>query len=185
MILHNERYSDMSVVSKLLIAFLTILLSCHPQNNPGSEMQSKIDSLQKQLDKTYKPGLGEFMTGIQLHHAKLWFAGQNQNWPLADFEIHEIEESLDDIDEFCKDRPEVKSIGMLRPAIDSVAAAIRRNLNNEPPLPTVQNLQSFKNSFSVLTTTCNNCHKATDHGFNVVTIPTSPPVSNQDFKPAH
>ena len=114
------------------------------------------------------------MTGIQLHHAKLWFAGQNQNWPLADFEIHEIKESLDDIDEFCKDRPEVKSIGMLRPAIDSVTNSIQQ-----------KNLQLFEQSFSFLTTTCNNCHKATDHGFNVVIIPTSPPVSNQDFRVAH
>jgi len=137
-------------------------------------MQSKIDSLEKQLDKTYRPGLGEFMTGIQLHHAKLWFAGQNQNWPLADFEIHEIQESLDNIDVFCKDRPEVKSIGMLKPAMDSVTDAIGQ-----------KNLQSFQHSFSLLTNTCNNCHKATDHGFNVVTIPTNPPVSNQDFRAPH
>jgi len=165
----------MPVVDKFvtLLPVLCILVACNPQNNQASQMQSKIDSLQEQLDKTYKPGLGEFMTGIQLHHAKLWFAGQDQNWPLADFEIHEIQESLDDIDLFCKDRPEVKSIGMLKPAIDGVTNAIQQ-----------ENLQLFKNSFSALTTTCNNCHKATDHGFNVVIVPTSPPVSNQDFKAA-
>jgi hypothetical protein len=156
-----------------LVSALCFLVACNQQTNQANEMQSKVDSLQKQLDKAYKPGLGEFMAGIQLHHAKLWFAGQNQNWPLADFEIHEIQESLDDIKEFCEDRPEVKSIGMLMPAIDSVNNAIRQ-----------KDLQLFKNSFSVLTNTCNNCHKATDHGFNVVIIPTNPPVSNQDFKPA-
>ena len=152
---------------------LFILLCCNQQSNQVNQMQSKIDSLERQLDKAYKPGLGEFMTGIQLHHAKLWFAGQNQNWPLADFEIHEIQESLDDIEEFCKDRPEVKSIGMLKPAIDSVTDAIRQ-----------KDLQLFKNNFSLLTNTCNNCHKATDHGFNVVIIPVNPPVSNQDFRVA-
>lgn len=152
---------------------LFILLCCNQQSNQVNQMQSKIDSLERQLDKAYKPGLGEFMTGIQLHHAKLWFAGQNQNWPLANFEIHEIQESLDDIEEFCKDRPEVKSIGMLKPAIDSVTDAIRQ-----------KDLQLFKNNFSLLTNTCNNCHKATDHGFNVVIIPVNPPVSNQDFRVA-
>jgi hypothetical protein len=171
-----EKYTSASVTCKLfgLVPILLILLSCNQQSSQVNQMQSKIDSLEKQLNKTYKPGLGEFMTGIQLHHAKLWFAGQNQNWPLANFEIHEIQESLDDIDEFCKDRPEVKSIGMLKPAIDSVAGAIRQ-----------RDLQSFKNSFSLLTNTCNTCHKATDHGFNVVIIPTDPPVSNQDFKVPH
>jgi hypothetical protein len=175
MVTGNEKYNALST-GRYFILILTVLLlvACNQKTTQSSETQSKIDSLQSQLDKAYKPGLGEFMTGIQLHHAKLWFAGQNQNWPLADFEIHEIQESLDDIDEFCKDRPEVKSIGMLRPTIDSVTNSIQQ-----------KNLQLFEKSFSLLTTTCNNCHKATDHGFNVVTIPTSPPVSNQDFKAAH
>jgi len=175
MIPGNEKYDSLSTTLYfILIPLVLHLVACNPQSQQASQTQSKIDSLQSQLDKAYKPGLGEFMTGIQLHHAKLWFAGQNQNWPLADFEIHEIQESLDDIDEFCKDRPEVKSIGMLRPAIDSVTNSIQQ-----------KNLQLFEKSFSLLTTTCNNCHKATDHGFNVVTIPTSPPVSNQDFRVAH
>lgn len=136
------------------------------------KMRASVDSLQKLLNETYKPGLGEFMSGIQLHHAKLWFAGQNQNWPLADFEVHEIMESLDDIQAYCRERPEIKSIGMIRPPIDSVTKAIEQ-----------KDLLHFKNSFMVLTATCNECHKATDHGFNVVIVPTSLPVVNQEFKP--
>ena len=136
-------------------------------------MQTKIDSLQKQSLNAYRPGLGEFMLGIQLHHAKLWFAGQNQNWPLADFEVHEILESLDDIRQFCQDRPEVKAIGMIDPAIDSVNSAIQ---HKDP--------SSFKRGFFLLTNTCNDCHKATNHSFNVVTIPGNLPVVNQDFKPS-
>lgn len=136
-------------------------------------MQATIDSLQKQLNETYKPGFGEFMSGIQTHHAKLWFAGQDQNWPLADFEVHEIQESLDAIQKYCSDRPEVKAIGMINPPIDSVINAIRQ-----------KNTELFRSSFMLLTNTCNNCHKATEHGFNVVTVPTSLPVVNQDFKPA-
>jgi hypothetical protein len=175
MVFKSEKYSRGFVTGKFLILLpiLCILIACNEKTREVQQMQLKIDSLQKQLDKTYKPGLGEFMTGIQLHHAKLWFAGQNQNWPLADFEIHEILESLDDIEEFCKDRPEVKSIGMIKPAIDSVTDAIRR-----------KDLPLFKNSFSLLTNTCNNCHKATDHGFNIVMTPVNPPVSNQDFRVA-
>jgi hypothetical protein len=176
MFFHYKKYSLMSRTGKLLIFLpgLCVLMACNAETKEAQRMQSKIDSLQARLNKTYKPGLGEFMTGIQLHHAKLWFAGQNQNWPLADFEIHEIQEALDDINEFCKDRPEIKSIGMLKPTIDSMTEAIGH-----------KDLQSFKNNFSVLTNTCNTCHKATDHGFNVVIIPTNPPVSNQDFRVAH
>src|SRR5882757_9478157 len=107
------------------IILLAVIVSCHQQGNETEKMQETIDSLQKRLNETYKPGLGEFMTGIQLHHAKLWFAGQYQNWPLADFEVHEIIESLDDIEAYCKDRPEIKKIGMIKPPLDSVNKAIR------------------------------------------------------------
>ena len=156
---------------QLFILITLLSLSCNQPSKEIQQMQARIDSLQNELKNAYRPGLGEFMLGFQLHHAKLWFAGQNQNWPLADFEVHEILESLSDIRQFCQDRPEVKAIGMIDPAIDSVNNAIQQ-----------KNPSLFKSSFYLLTNTCNNCHKATNHGFNVVTIPNNLPVVNQDFK---
>jgi hypothetical protein len=44
------------------------------------------------------PGLGEIMTLQQLRHIKLWFAGRAGNWPLADYEIGELQEGFDDVD---------------------------------------------------------------------------------------
>ena len=44
----------------------------------------------------YNPGLGEFMTATQLRHAKLWFAGKDNNWDLAAYEIDEIKEGFED-----------------------------------------------------------------------------------------
>ena len=154
------------------ITAIFLISSCNRQGKQANELQAKIDTLQKQLAKVYRPGFGEFMSGIQTHHAKLWFAGINQNWALADFEIHEIKESIDAIREFCNDRPETQSIPMIFPAMDSVSNAIQQ-----------KNLPGFRNSFGLLTNTCNSCHKATAHEFNVVIIPTAPPSVNQDFKP--
>ena len=148
-----------------------MLVACNEHNNQAQKVQATIDSLQKQLNETYKPGFGEFMSGIQTHHAKLWFAGINNNWPLADFEIQEIEEALEDVQKFCSDRPEVKTIGMITSALDSTKNPIRQ-----------KNLPLFKSSFLLLTATCNNCHHATNHAFNVIKIPDTPPFSNQDFK---
>jgi hypothetical protein len=154
----------------LVIGSFMILAACNQQTGNTQQLQARVDSLQKKLDNSYKPGFGEFMSSIQVHHAKLWFAGINNNWDLADFEVHEIQESLDDIQEFNKDRPEVKAIGMISPAIDSVNQAIK-----------LKDQQSFKSSYILLTNSCNNCHKATEHAFNVIIIPTNPPVSNQRF----
>ena len=44
----------------------------------------------------YLPGFGEFMSATQMRHAKLWFAGDAQNWDLAAFELDEIKEGLED-----------------------------------------------------------------------------------------
>lgn len=150
--------------------FLITIFACR---QPGNNLllQQKVDSLQQQLAKTYKPGFGEFMSGIQIHHAKLWFAGKNQNWKLADFEIKEIEEALAGIQQYCVDRPESKSIGMMDGAIDSLNKAIEQ-----------KNVVQFNSGYLLFTATCNECHRSTAHEFNVITIPANPPFTNQDFK---
>jgi hypothetical protein len=151
---------------------MLVLAACQQSSNQLQSMQMQIDSLKLKTNDTYKSGLGEFMNGIQLHHGKLWFAGVNDNWKLAEFEVQEIHEALDDVKKYITDRPETKLIEMIYPPLDSVTAAIQ-----------VRNRELFKSSFKSLTETCNNCHRATDHEFNVITIPTSPPVTNQEFKP--
>jgi hypothetical protein len=155
----------------LIIAIIPVLFACNRSKDNENILQSRIDSLELRLAETYKPGLGEFMSSIQVHHSKLWFAGQNQNWELADFEINEIKESLDAIKKYCRDRPETNAIEMIDPPIDSISNAIQQ-----------KDAALFKNSFVLLTATCNNCHKATSHGFNVIKIPDNPPFSNQVFK---
>ena len=118
-----------------------------------------------------KPGLGEYMSLIQQHHAKLWFAGINDNWKLAKFEIDEIKETIDAAKLVDTDRPELKSVPMIFPPLDSVSEAVEN-----------QNLKAFEKSFQGLTNTCNSCHRINHFEFNVITIPQQPPVPNQNFK---
>jgi len=156
----------------IFFLLLVICMSCN-NSNKTTLLEKRVDSLKEQLSYTYKPGLGEFMSTIQMHHAKLWFAGINGNWQLADFEINEIKESIEDIEKFCPERPEIKSLASYLPSgIDSINYAIGK-----------QDIKVFKDEFLFLTSSCNNCHKANGYGINVVTIPTTSPVSNQDFKP--
>ena len=78
---------------------ILFLPSCARSGRRRGALEAKIDSLQRRLDDAYRPGLGEFMSGIQVHHAKLWFAGNAQNWKLADFEVGEIRETLERMEE--------------------------------------------------------------------------------------
>jgi hypothetical protein len=154
----------------LIVIGSGLLASCGQAGPDNTALQVQVDSLQRRISNSYTPGLGEFMSGIQVHHEKLWFAGSARNWKLANFEIGEIRESLDDIQRFCTDRPEIASIPMILPPMDSISKAVAQ-----------QDLPRFKSAFMLLTSTCNNCHRATKHEFNVIQTPTTPPFSNQVF----
>ncbi|MEP6948385.1 MAG: hypothetical protein ABI863_03895 [Ginsengibacter sp.] len=161
---------------KRCVAIFTIFLAASCSQNPPANQgtTSNTDSLTAHLDKMmekYAPGLGEIMGGIQTHHAKLWCAGVNDNWKLCEYEIDEIRERFEQAAEIETSRPEVKMIPMIYPAIDSVASAIKQ-----------KNKQAFTTGFQLLTNSCNSCHTANHFEFNVITIPTAPPVTNQDFK---
>jgi hypothetical protein len=155
----------------LLSVFSVFLFACNQPTDNTKVLQNRIDSLESRLADTYTPGFGEFMSNIQVHHAKLWFAGQNENWKLAEFEMNEIKETIDAIQKYQTERTESQKIGMLNPALDNVNNAIQQ-----------KSISLFKSSYTLLTNTCNNCHRATDFEFNVVKIPETPPFSNQDFK---
>src|SRR5213593_2709580 len=45
----------------------------------------------------YIPGLGEIMSLQQMRHAKLWLAGEAENWDLAAYELDELGEGFDDV----------------------------------------------------------------------------------------
>ena len=148
--------------------FVVLLFSCTQQSTTQPNAVANTNTTTAQ---PYKPGLGEIMSVIQMHHAKLWFAGINENWKLADYEIKEIKENFQTAKDFETDRKETGDLPMIDGSIDSVLAAVQQ-----------KNLPSFKNSFQSLTNTCNSCHRSVNFEFNVVTIPTAPPVSNQEFK---
>lgn len=61
-------------------------------------------------------------------------------------------------------------IDLLQPSLHKIDSAISQK---DPAL--------FRRGYTLLTATCNSCHRKTDHGFVVVKIPDNPPFSNQDF----
>ncbi len=156
------------MIIRLCLFFILLLLfiSC----NNSKRLEEQMNNLETKSENTYKPGFGEFMTYVQIHHAKLWFAGKNQNWKLAEFELNEITETIDAIKKYQKDREESKDLPIIYPALDNVRTAVQN-----------RNLKSFYQSFTTLTNTCNACHQSVKFEFNVVKIPDSPPFSNQDF----
>jgi len=160
------------IMKYLFFIILVIsLLSCTQTSEKEQQLEKRIEQLEKQISESYKPGFGEMMSSIQAHHSKLWFAGKNNNWKLASFEVKELNEILEDIKIFQQDRLETKKMDMINPSLKNVAKAIA-----------LKSFDEFKKSFTQLTNNCNQCHKQTDFGYNKVKIPDTSPFSNQEFK---
>jgi len=124
----------------------------------------------------YVPGLGEIMSLQQMRHAKLWLAGEARNWELAAYELDELSEGFDDVVRFHpthKDSPVAPKDAiprMVTEPISSLRAAVDK-----------KDVGAFAESYDALTSACNNCHRATNFGFNIVQRPLTNPYPNQVF----
>jgi hypothetical protein len=126
--------------------------------------------------ESYEPGLGEFMTATQLRHAKLWFAGKQNNWDLAAYEIDEIKEGLEDA-------------ARLHPSFDGVPVAEMIKTIIVPRIAELEKAVRAKSSakfmvaFDELTSGCNSCHAGANKPFIRIQRPTESPTTNQNFAP--
>ena len=116
------------------------------------------------------------MTVTQARHAKLWLAGNAANWELADYEVDELKEGLEDAAKYVpvyKDMPVGKMIETIIMApIDEVEKAIK-----------ARDRAKFTSSFDKLTGACNSCHQASNRAFIVIQRPASSSFPNQNFSP--
>ena len=115
------------------------------------------------------PGLGEIMTLQQLRHIKLWFAGHDGNWPLADYELDELGEGFDDISKIVGGDTVDKQVGTPMKALEKAVED--------------KNRTAFDVAFDQLSAGCNSCHRSLDRKFIVIQRPASLPYSNQNFAP--
>ena len=121
--------------------------------------------------EAYVPGLGDIMTTIQMRHIKLWFAGKLENWDLADYELSQIRQSLEDAATLYSGIP-VEYVGATVDPIKAIDAAIK-----------AKDGAKFTKGYAALTTACNACHQGIGRGFISIQVPTASPFSDQSFAP--
>jgi hypothetical protein len=116
------------------------------------------------------------MIDLGLRHALTWFAGDAENWPLADYMVHELEELTEDIEELHPVYRDIQVAMLLRemttPAVEALESSVE-----------ARDHTAFVAAFDRLTAACNHCHVATEREAIVVQRPTAPPVTNLRFTP--
>jgi len=125
--------------------------------------------------KELAPGLGEYMTTIQLHAGKLWFAAKAGNWDLAAYEIHELEETMETVKKLNVEKNGVKISGVmdgvLKTQIVQLENAIKRKSQSE-----------FQKAYDETLNACNGCHTESGHRLIRIVLPIAPPVTNQRWE---
>ena len=171
--------SHMSVSTRFLscvaaVGALTVAPAC--TQPPASPWSQEMAQLETRLSDAFTPGLHSLMVELQHRHATLWFAGEAENWSLADYFLHELEELLEDIRDL---HPEYDGVPvaellaeMTLPAVDALEAAVDG-----------MDARAFASAFDQLTVACNACHVASDRGALVIQRPTAPPLTNLRYIP--
>jgi hypothetical protein len=114
----------------------------------------------------YIPGLGEIMSLTQARHVKLWLAAQEQNWPLASYELDELKEGLDDAIKF---HPRHKTVP--QPLSKIIPALLNQPLSRIAQAIEAKDNLAFTQGYDKLTEACNTCHKTSGFGFITVNKP--------------
>ena len=172
-----SHYNCECVCRNAILGFAIVLLLTDVGCNQTSPSSSPTTS--ETQSETYAPGLGEIMTLQQMRHTKLWLAGEAGNWDLAAYEIKELQEGFDDVVKFHpthEDSPVAPK--------DAIPRMVTVPLDELRSVVDRKDGKAFGQAFDAVTKACNDCHQATNFGFNVVQRPATNPYPNQVFAPA-
>ena len=144
------------------------------------ELATLQDSLKRaQADlataKELAPGLGEYMTTIQLHAGKLWFAAKASNWDLAQYELDELKETMEAAKALNAEKNGIKISSVLDSVLQTQVAELDKSIKSK-----AQN--EFQKSYDETLSACNGCHAEARYKFIHIVRPTTPPVTNQKWE---
>lgn len=148
-----------------------------PNDGGIAALKESLKSMQTELAaaKELAPGLAEYMTTIQLHAAKLWFAAKASHWELAAYELHELEETMETVIKLNAEKNGVKISNImdavLKTQISQLEESIKRKSQTE-----------FQRSYDETLSACNGCHRESGHRYIQIIRPTAPPVTNQKWE---
>jgi hypothetical protein len=177
-----------TVMSLLVIAFVFLFVKITSLSNESSgaserletiiaDVDNSVEILSHRLDslRTMMPGLGEYMTSIQLHVTKLWFAARASNWGLAAYELNELKETAETVERLNVFKDSVNVSSVLQSVRQSQMGLLGLAIKNRNP-------RNFNSAYDETLAACNGCHRAAGYSFIHIITPTGMPVTNQQWK---
>lgn len=169
----SRRIGLMLIAAGSVIACVASLAADKPNDSSAeiAALKKEIAALKKE---SYHPELGEQMLGIQIRHARLWFAGEAQNWNLAAFEIQELKEAFDAVVEQNPEHAifQPDKLSDILPAMTNAPIKSLRDAVDHSSKP------EFEKAFDSLSAACTGCHHVAGNDFLVIQRPTTPMLDN-------
>ena len=135
------------------------------QPNTGGlvALQDSLKRTQSDLAniKELAPGLGEYMTTIQLHAGKLWFAAKAANWQLAQYELDELKETMEAAKGLNAEKNGVKISNVLDSVLQTQIVELDKSIKSKKQT-------DFQKSYDETLSACNGCH--TEAGYKFIHI---------------
>lgn len=123
----------------------------------------------------YVPSISDLMIAtIQPRHVRLWIAARRGDWAFAAYELGNLKGAFDRLGRAHPMEHEIP----LRDMISSVTAQPFEDMHKAIE---VKDKAAFSKAFGDLTSACNACHQATNHGVVVIRTPTDSSISDQDL----
>jgi hypothetical protein len=102
----------------------------------------------------HSAAVGDLMTAlVQPRHIKLGYAGSDQNWPYAAYELDQLRETLKDLAEVLPNYRDLSIADMITSTVKELLAALGRAIQD-------QDRNQFTAAYQQLTASCNICHRA-------------------------
>jgi hypothetical protein len=160
----------------IVLAAASLPLAVRAQAPTSIQAKEAPKAAGKETPKAYVPGLEQFMNLILVEHNKLWFAAKARNWPLAEYQLGEIKEIMGDVQDFVPVFKNLPLAEMLDAVITKEIAMLEKSIE-------AKDYKAFTAGYDKLTQACNACHQGTENSFVVITRPTQPAFTNQDYRP--
>lgn len=149
----------------LLVAAISLALSAWSLHEAAS---ARAQLAARSADPGLQ-GIGEIMSGVHLHFAKAYSAAGAKNWPLADYEVAEVAENV-------KRAVQAGHLETNLPDFEAAFGPLEAACKSRDEV-------KFATAYRSTLSACNQCHQRAGHPYIVVTVPSVPPVSNQQWAP--
>jgi len=159
-----HRQSAVAVIAVALAASLAIVILAPYSVAAGPEA----------AHTEYLPSISDLMIAtIQPRHERLWQAGQDKNWEFASYETGNL-------------RGAFNRLGLAHPTVhdilfpEMISSVTKQPLDELNSAIQSKNSTAFAKAYSDLTSACNSCHQALNHGVVEIRVPSRASATDLD-----